>query len=450
VRIIDRLNVGGPAKHVVWLTAGLHGRAFETVLVTGTVPPSEGDMRYFARAAGVEPLVIREMSRELSPRDVLVIGKLLWQFWRLQPQIVHTHKAKAGAVGRIAALLYRWLTPSALWLRPRACGVVHTYHGHVLHSYYGVVKTRLFIAIERALARLCTDRLVTVSEQQRSELTEHFHVGRPEQFRVIPLGIDFDELAAPRGGLRQECGLADEAVLIGIVGRLCEVKHHVMFLEAAARLVAEPAALDLRVRFVVIGDGHLRGALESLAHRLGIADLVTFTGFREDAVALYHDLDLVALTSLNEGTPLTLIEAMCCGRAVVATEVGGVVDIMGVRRASGERFSIWDHGVTTAPRDVGAFACALRYLLDRPAVRRDMGERGQAFVRAHLSKERLVRDVEGLYRELLQESTEECRTMPHATQRSYLRKGARDESADHGRSGVHRLTSGGTMPGARG
>jgi len=403
VRIIDRLNVGGPAKHVVWLTAGLGEGAFETVLITGTVPPGEGDMGYFARAADVEPLVIEAMSRELSLRDVLVIGKLLRQLWRLQPQIVHTHKAKAGAVGRVAALLYRWLTPSALWLRPRACRVVHTYHGHVLHSYYGAVKTRLFIAIERVLARIGTDRIITVSEQQRYELAEHFRVGRPEQFRVIPLGIDFNEMTQHHSCLRAELGMGDDALLIGIVGRLCEVKHQAMLLEAAARLVAEPAGADLRAHFVIIGDGHLRGELEALAHRLGIADRVTFTGFRTDVLALYPDLDVVALTSLNEGTPLTLIEAMCCGRAVVTTEVGGVVDIMGARRTACDGFSIWDHGVTTASRDAGAFACALQYLLERPALRHAMGERGRAFVQAHLSRERLVHDIEGLYRELVQE-----------------------------------------------
>jgi glycosyltransferase involved in cell wall biosynthesis len=397
VRIIDRLNIGGPAKHVTWLSAGLDPEAFETVLITGVVPPGEGDMSYFARAAGVSPVIIKEMSREPGLRDVLVIAKLLGHLWRLKPEIVHTHKAKAGAAGRIAATLYRWMTPSALRLRPRPCRIVHTFHGHIFHSYYGAARSRLFIAIERALARL-TDRIVTISEQQRREINEGFHVGRAGQFEVIPLGIDFDEFRGRGGHLRKELGLDDGVVLIGIVGRLCEVKNHSMMIEAMARLAKSAGSTGYRL--VIIGDGHLRPELEALAARLGISDLVAFTGFREDAPSLYADLDIVALTSLNEGTPLTLIEAMSCARAVVTTEVGGVVDIMGERRERVEGYTIWDHGITAPSRDVEAFARALQFMTEHAGARREMGERGRQFVQSRLSRERLLRDTERLYRDL--------------------------------------------------
>src|SRR5215471_5788830 len=196
VRIIDRLNIGGPAKHVVWLTAELRKPGFETTLVTGTVPPGEGDMAYFADEAGVEPVVVKQMSRELSLRDTVVIAKLLCIFWKLRPDIVHTHKAKAGAAGRVAATLYKWLTPSALWLRPRRCRVVHTYHGHIFHGYYGRAKTRLFLGIERAMARFCTDRIIAISPQQRAEINGRFKIGRADQYQVIPLGIDLGEGSA--------------------------------------------------------------------------------------------------------------------------------------------------------------------------------------------------------------------------------------------------------------
>jgi glycosyltransferase involved in cell wall biosynthesis len=400
VRIIDRLNVGGPAKHVVWLTEGLCETGFETTLITGTVPPGEGDMSYFARGRNVEPNVISEMSRELSLRDILVIVKLLRQFLRLNPQIIHTHKAKAGAAGRIAALIYKWLTPSALLLRPRQCRIVHTYHGHVFHSYYGRLKTRFFVAIERLLARI-TDRIVVISEQQRREINETFHVGRSEQFSVIPLGIDIDEVLEDRGVLRREYALSDDEVAIGIVGRLCEVKNHSMLLESAARAVADGNGDGPRMRFVIVGDGHLRADIEKQAFDLGLTEKTIFTGFREDTTSLYAGLDIAALTSLNEGTPLTLIEAMCCGRAVAATEVGGIVDVMGSRRTTQEGFTIWDHGVTAPSGDAQVFARALRFLAERPELRSEMGERGRAFVTARLSRERLVRDIEELYRELL-------------------------------------------------
>jgi len=403
VRIIDRLNIGGPSKHVTWLTAGLNPEEFESILITGTVPPGEGDMGYFAADAGVTPIVINEMSREIGSRDLIVVARLLRQLWRFQPHIVHTHKAKAGAVGRVAAFLYRWLTPSALWLRPRSCRIVHTFHGHIFHSYYGPFKTRLFVAIERVLARLATDRIITISEQQRREIGDDFRVGSPAQLRVIPLGIDFDEsiqpaLAQPAPGLRAEFALGDEAILVGTAGRLCEVKNYGLLLRAAARVCKDST---LEPYFVIIGDGHLRPELERLVQELGISARVIFTGFRRDASALYRDLDLVALTSLNEGTPLTVIEGLNAGRAVVATAVGGVVDLLGAQQEVSGRLTICDHGVGVSGFDIETFAEGLRYLIERPQLRQDMGARGRAFVRKRLSKDRLIGEIEALYRELV-------------------------------------------------
>jgi glycosyltransferase involved in cell wall biosynthesis len=400
VRIIDRLNVGGPAKHVTWLTAGLSAEEFETTLITGTVPPTEGDMSYFARAAKIEPAIIKEMSRELSPRDLFVIWKLWRELVRLKPQVVHTHKAKAGATGRVAAMLYKWTTPSALWLRPRSCHVVHTYHGHIFHNYYSPLKTKLFLAIERALAWLCTDRIITISEQQRREINEVFKVGRASQFSVIPLGIDLEEFKPEVGRLRNELGVGSDTTLVGIVGRLCEVKNHMMMLEAAALLERKGFLQNGRAHFVIIGDGHLREALEAQSRELGITHCVSFMGFRDDVTALYADLDIAALTSLNEGTPLTLIEAMSCGIPAASTEVGGVVDLLGAQRGQGAGFTTWDHGVTVPSRDVESYARALQLLIERPDLRRQMGMQGQAFVRANLSKTRLISDIETLYREL--------------------------------------------------
>ena len=399
VRIIDRLNIGGPAKHVTWLSAGLNDDEFQTTLVTGVVPEGEGDMEYFAKEAGLEPVVIKEMSRELGLGDVVVIAKLLKMFFALKPQIIHTHKAKAGAAGRVAAFAYKWLTPSAFWLRPRPCKIVHTFHGHIFHSYYGALKTRIFVLIESLLGRFCTDKIITISEQQRKEISAILGIKKRDKFQVIPLGIDFAEATEPCGALRKEYAIADDELVIGMVGRLCEVKNQAMFLQAAARLTKTEQGR--RARFVIIGDGHLRKELQSLADELGIADQVIFTGFRKDATSLYSDFDIVALSSLNEGTPLTLIEAMNCARPVVATEVGGVVDLMGNLESVSGDFSIWRHGLTVASKEPDSFARALQFLIEQQEARQMMGACGQAFVQSKLSKARLVSDVETLYRNLL-------------------------------------------------
>jgi glycosyltransferase involved in cell wall biosynthesis len=408
VRIIARLNVGGPARHVAWLTAGLAREGHASILVAGTVPPGEDDMSYFAAAQGVQPIIIPEMSREISPKDALTVWKLYRLFRRLRPDIVHTHTAKAGTVGRVAGVLYRWLTPATLIGRPRACRFVHTYHGHVFHSYYGAAKTKLFLGVERALAHF-TDRIVVISRHQFEEINGQFGVGRAAQFRVVPLGLEtnvFADWHARRKQARDRFGVRDEeALLVGIVGRLTEIKHHKLFLDAAALLKKSLAADGAhRVRFLVIGDGHLRLALETHAVALGLADDVTFTGTLDDPENFYAALDIVALTSLNEGTPLTLIEAMANERAVVATDVGGVVDLLGgidphlLRRPRG--WQVCERGALVESGDAEAFADALHYLAGNAGLRAQMGSRGRAFVESNYSVARLIADVLKLYEEL--------------------------------------------------
>jgi glycosyltransferase involved in cell wall biosynthesis len=419
VRIIARLNVGGPARHVVWLTAGLRNEECESTLVAGTVPPGEDDMGYFAERQGVSPVIIPEMSREISVKDLLTLWKLYRLLKRERPDVIHTHTAKAGTLGRISGLFYRWATPATLLGRPRRCRFVHTYHGHIFHSYYSPRKTRIFLGIERWLARLATDRIVVISPQQYREIHEEFGVGRPEQFAVIPLGLDADafrDWAQRRHGLRDELSAASADVLVGIVGRLTEVKNHELFLRAVA-LYQERHGLTTgasgkgRVRFVLIGDGNLRRGLEEQARSLGLGEAVLFLGTRDDPENFYPALDLVALTSRNEGTPLTLIEAMANARPVIATTVGGVVDLLGERAGDGgfnrgqearDDFRLYEHGIGVRPNDAEAFCAGLAYLIAAEELRRAMGERGRRFVEEKYSKERLLTDIKGLYHELWQ------------------------------------------------
>lgn len=410
VRILTRLNVGGPARHVAWLTAGIQDAGFKSMLVTGSLPPGEDDMNYVATAQRVRPLTVPALGREISWRDILAIWKLYRLFRQVRPDIVHTHTAKAGTIGRIAGLLYRWLTPMSLLGQPRRCRFVHTYHGHIFHSYYGRLKTRVFLAVERLLALLATDRIVVVSPQQYHEIHKTYCVGRAEQFAVIPLGLDvglFNDWRRRRRPLRDELSASEADILVGIVGRLTEVKNHRLFLAAASRYMRSHAATNpARVRFIIIGNGRLRQTLRQQAHSLNLGDAVTFLGLRDDPENFYPALDIVALTSLNEGTPLTIIEAMANSRAVIATSVGGAVDLLGPASRcanNGNRgYTVCRRGIAVTPNDPGAFCRGLVRLVQDQALRRSLGRRGRAFVERNCSKERLVKDVLSLYDELLQ------------------------------------------------
>jgi len=404
IRIIARLNVGGPAKHVVWLTSGLQEAGFDSLLVAGRVPEGEEDMSYFAEDSGVSPLYIPEMSREISVNDVVTVWKLFRLFLRWRPDIVHTHTAKAGTVGRSAGFLYRWLTPGTLVGKPRQCKFVHTYHGHVFHSYYGRRRTQLFLAIERLLAKLATDRLIVVSKQQSIEIGETFRVGRSGQIKVIPLGLDLDiftDHAERRAKFRHELYVPDDAILVGIVGRLTEIKNHEMFLNVVARLKAIDPACRRQgaVRFIVIGDGLLRESLEAQSRSLGLDKDVIFVGSRKDPENFYPALDVVALTSRNEGTPLTLIEAMANERPVVATRVGGVVDLLGDVIEDGP-YQVCRRGISVPAGDEEAFVAALSRIIRDRSLRQELGTRGLEFVEVNYSKERLFEDIKGLYGEL--------------------------------------------------
>lgn len=366
-RIIARLNVGGPARHVTWLSEAMRGGEFETALVTGVVPPGEDDMSQFAIERGVTPIVIPEMSREISPRDILTIWKLFRFFRRYRPDIVHTHTAKAGAAGRAAGFLYRLLTR-------RRVKFVHTFHGHIFHSYYGRWKTRMFLLIERTLARM-TDAIIVLSEQQRREIHETFGVGKREQFHIIPLGIDFDDLghAAP----------PSHETIVAIVGRLAPIKNHDMFLRVAERL--------RDTHFVIYGDGPERVRLRHLEN-------VTLAGTRP-AAEIYSSIHIAALTSLNEGTPLSLIEAMAAGIPVISTAVGGVVDLLGdVVETNAGGYEVRQRGITAKSNDDAGFANGLRRLLTDDSLRTRLAHQAREYARATYSKERLIADIIALYR----------------------------------------------------
>ena len=397
LRIIARLNVGGPARHVVWLTQALQDDEFQTVLIAGRVPPGEDDMGYFANEHGVEPVILREMSREISLSDLSSLRKLYRHIKEEKPDIIHTHTAKAGTLGRIAGTMYRWLTWKTLIGRPRQLRIVHTFHGHVFHSYYSPAKTRIFLTIEKALAR-ASDRIIVLSEQQLSEINSHFGVGKRDRFSIVPLGIDVD-LLNPDGAslhrIREEIGAGERDIVVGFVGRLTEIKNISLFLRTAALYWD-----DRRIKFVIVGDGHLRESLQQEASSLGLGNKAVFLGNRNNVSEIYGALDIVALTSFNEGTPLSLIEAMAAGKAVISTGVGGVKDLLGDERDGHNDFAVCERGVRVDSFEPIDYKLGLDHLIQNENDRREVALRGQEYIRSNYSKERLIDDIKRLYRGL--------------------------------------------------
>jgi glycosyltransferase involved in cell wall biosynthesis len=453
LRVIARLNIGGPAIHTILLSSHLERLGYQTLLVAGQVSPAEGDMNYLAQAEGVKPIIISRLGRRVVPfSDLSAFLRILRLLFSWRPHIVHTHTAKAGAVGRAAAAVYNgvqsfkfkvqgWIhkfsrgsfNNTRVSIRNDRCKVVHTFHGHVLEGYFSKFKSRSFQLVEKTLARL-TDVIVVVSEQQKDELCKNFGIGRPEQYRVVPLGLDlspFETVSENNGKLKSSLGLSENGEnLVAIVGRLTAIKNHSLFIKSVNAFLRENS--NVQARFLIVGDGELRDELEGMAKDLELGDRVIFTGWLRDLGPLYADLDLLAVTSNNEGTPVAIIEAMAAGLPVIATDVGGVRELIsdfarpprlseqardggqglrpparrglrpgGISDLREGEFEICKRGVLVRKGDVIGFAKGLEYLLEHPKKGRAMGRRGQEYVIGNHTVERLVSDMDKLYKSLL-------------------------------------------------
>lgn len=376
VHVIARLNIGGPAIYAIILSSGLDKKRFSTTLICGAEGEKEGSMRDEAEKKGINLIFISELGRELHPiKDIVTFLKLFWIIKKIKPDILHTHTAKAGTIGRLAA----WLAGAGV--------IIHTFHGHVLHSYFSPAKTKLFILIEKLFARI-TNRIIVLTESQKREILE-FGIGRPERFSVIPLGLNLDkfyDLEEKKGILRKELGLSLDTPLIGIVARLAQIKDHKTFFLSARLLLKKIAG----VRFIVVGDGPLRSELEELTRELGIKEKVFFLGFREDLDVIYADLSLLVLSSQNEGLPTAIIEAQASCLPVVSTNVGGVSELI----KDGET------GYLVPAKNPEMLAEAMEKVLKDQNLAKKMGEAGKENSKKY-GAERLIRDIEALYESLL-------------------------------------------------
>src|SRR5580765_6667442 len=351
--------MGGPAIHVSNLAAGLETRGYHTTLVAGSLARGEDSMAYVAERLGVSVVSMPEMQREVAPlHDARSIRRLTAIMREERPHILHTHTAKAGALARAAALVAGKGRPPI---------VVHTFHGHVLKGYFGPGRTAFFRQVERNLART-SDVLVAVSPEVRDELVES-RIAPHDKFTVIRLGIPKD------------------AFVVGWVGRMTGVKDTgaVLHIVRAARERGVDAVLCM------VGDGPDRERLEQLAHDLGIARSTYFVGYQSDVAGYYRLFDAFLLPSVNEGTPVSAIEALASGTPVVATRVGGVPDVV--------RDGV--DGFLVEPGDVEAAADRLAALARDPELRERLGTAARKDIRERYSVARLVDDVDRLYRSLL-------------------------------------------------
>ena len=381
LRVIARLNVGGPALHVAYLSAGLQERGYETTLVAGELARGEESMAAVAEGRGVEVLAVSELHREVSPvRDLVAAFRLAGLIRKLRPHVVHTHTAKAGAVGRVAVLLSG--------VRPRPI-VVHTFHGHVLRGYFGPLQESGFRLLERLLAR-GTDALVAVSPQVRDDLVG-LGVAPADRFVVVRLGIELEERVGgdgdARARARQLLGVPDDRFLVGWMGRMTAVKRTDDVLLAFKELRDRGVDAGL----CLVGDGPDRDGLEERAYELGIARHLFSLGYQDAVADWYAAFDVLILPSANEGTPVSVIEALAARRPVVATDVGGVSDVV--------RDGV--DGFLVEAGDTSALAERLAVLAGDEALRTRMGEAGRERVLRRYAVSRLVDDVDRLYRSLL-------------------------------------------------
>jgi glycosyltransferase involved in cell wall biosynthesis len=399
LRIINRFNLGGPTHNAAYLTRYLPDE-FETLLVGGSQEATEEGSHHILDAVGVKPMILPELQREVAPwRDRGAYRSIKAIIKDFKPDIVHTHAAKAGAVGRLAA--------SELGVK----AIVHTFHGHVFHSYFGPVRTAMYKQIERFLAGR-SSRIIAISERQKQELVEEHRICKAEKVSVIPLGFDLSRFQAEqerkRAFFRTFYGLADNEVAVGIIGRLVPIKNHDLFLEA---IKAVSSNTGVKVRAFIVGDGEERERLLQRTAELGLSTVlgapfsataalpvqpppaatVTFTSWIKEVDIVNAGLDVVMLTSLNEGTPVSLIEAQAANKPIVSTRVGGIENVV-------------QPGVTAFlrdPEDRKGMTEDLARLVADEDLRRRMGAQGWELVRERFHYTRLVNDMAHLYRSLL-------------------------------------------------
>jgi glycosyltransferase involved in cell wall biosynthesis len=370
LRIIGRMNVGGPAVQVSGLMRGFDAQVFEQELVTGYCAADEAD--YLEKVAtDVKAFRIDGLGRSVKPRaDLIAMFAIVKEIRRFKPDVIHTHTAKAGVVGRIASILsgHRSIR-------------VHTFHGHLLNGYFGSGKTKLVVLVEKFLA-LFTDQLLAVGVKVKDDLIAA-GIGKQNKFGVIPPGLQLAEVPS-RLSARKELGLNDNGIYCAYIGRITQIKRPDRFLD----VVAEIKSRGIDLHFIVAGAGELLQYCQDRAESENLP--VTFLGWREDIEVVLGAADFVLLTSDNEGTPLSLIQAGMVGIPVVATNVGSTNEIV----VNGETGLLTD-------LSVNQLADAVAKVATDSALRAKMGAAGKEYTLARYGVSRLVKEHQDLYLKLI-------------------------------------------------
>lgn len=380
VRIINRFNIGGPTFNATYLTRYLP-EDYDTILVGGVPDEGEKDSLHILRENGIEPIIVPELSRSIDPlKDRKAYRQIKRIIKEHQPDIVHTHASKAGLIGRLAAKSLK--VPV----------IVHTFHGHVFHSYFGRRKTEFFKRIERYLAKISTG-IIAISEIQKEELVEEHNIVLSEKVSVIPLGFDLSRF---KNNVESKCAetrakykIAVDEIAIAIVGRLAPIKDHNFFLDVVERL---SNLTRKNVRVFIVGDGSERETIENRVKEMSLDNItIELTSWILDISTFNAGMDIICLTSKNEGTPVSLIEAQATGLPVVSTDVGGVRNIVVDGSA----------GYIIKREDIETYTEKLRLLVENDDLRKKYGTFGREFVLERYGFKRLVDDMDAYYKDLL-------------------------------------------------
>lgn len=393
LRVVSRLNIGGPSLNVKYLTEGINNEKFQTKIISGAVSPNEGDMSYITQFKDNIRINVPELQREINfYKDFLALIKIIKIVFSYQPDIIHSHTSKAGTLARCAATVFN------LFSKQKTI-VIHTYHGHVLAGYFSTLKSYFVNRIEKSLAKV-TDAIIAISQTQKWELTVKYNLATPEKVHIINLGFDLTRFLDVKGKLRTELGVRKDTLLIGIVGRLVPIKNHWLFLNSA-KLIKEKYT-DKSIRFIIIGDGELRSRLEDYARKIDIINEVIFYGWEKEIEKIYADLDILVLTSNNEGTPVSIIESMAASVPVVTTGVGGVKDLLGrIENSSFKRddFLICERGILCPKGNAEAVANGVQYLIEND--NHELLANARDFVFKNYTSKRLIEKIECLYQNLI-------------------------------------------------